>query len=925
MASIVMVMMIVCCLQVSQTSSLSNLPTRSIPGLNKGTVHSQDEYVWMEQDCIYLEPENITAPFESWTLQHKFNYRYQKCGENCTTPPPIGIRSAVPLGGVSTGSVELRADGSFHEWTLMNLSPVGGAKIQVFDEAFFGLRTTCKPYQSPNNDNHRQHNDEKNQSFVLRTHPPPGLPGVQSLSYTGLYPAAHLTVEDTRLPITVNFTAMSTYFVNDLNSSAFPAISFIFTATNPSLTDIVEASFMFNLPFGIQSGDQGRSVIKEAATDLECFTMCNQLPTCLTWVYDESNSTCTILTSINLNGFNVSKSSGLKGTWSINQSTQLKCLTLNRPGIAPPSGNISLCSNMELDGVTFAVADDIGDLWKTFSGSGQFNFSGTNAYGVHGAISVKMTLPPGQVVKIPITMSWFYPNRDFGDKVFGSWYQHLFSSSEDVAEKMLNGESANLGEQTETVAKLHQTFLGTQDNPSSVPIWLSDVLINSLSHIRSAFWVADGRWRQFEAFDCPNVDPVHNDGERHIPYIMIFPESVKNKMIGWAKSQLSNGMIPEMLQSINCEAKSIKPVIDLPGGRVMSDVSSMFIVYLLELYKWGNEQEFASSLWPFAKKAAEWHMVSAEKYGTLYRIQNTYDNIGLNNYDVATYNSAFHLLAMKAAEELASAMGDTDFATKSRKAFQVGQMALDKYLWNNTMGYYNSYRPHINMTEPNPGAIMTDCFYSQVLAHSAGLGDLVDRRRLSSHMNAELSHNDSPYGMIVQTGRYPYPGPTQDNAVWMMGNPNWASTQLRLGLDPEKALNVAKKSLDRYRTVINDLWNVAGVSGGIGYGIGGQPLMLSHYGYYMSSWHILLALSGQEADLPSGILTFEPKIPAPFNYPVMLPGVLGTISSSVSDTNITSYTLTLMFGQLKLKHLGVGKTFFPGNVSVKAEESILWS
>ena len=30
------------------------------------------------------------------------------------------MRSAVPLGGISTGSTELRANGVFHEWTIQN-------------------------------------------------------------------------------------------------------------------------------------------------------------------------------------------------------------------------------------------------------------------------------------------------------------------------------------------------------------------------------------------------------------------------------------------------------------------------------------------------------------------------------------------------------------------------------------------------------------------------------------------------------------------------------------------------------------------------------------------------------------------------------------------------------------------------------------
>ena len=35
--------------------------------------------------------------------------------------------------------------------------------------------------------------------------------------------------------------------------------------------------------------------------------------------------------------------------------------------------------------------------------------------------------------------------------------------------------------------------------------------------------------------------------------------------------------------------------------------------------------------------------------------------------------------------------------------------------------------------------------------------------------------------LIVSPGRFPYPGPSSDNAVWMMGSANWASISLHLG------------------------------------------------------------------------------------------------------------------------------------------------
>ena len=44
------------------------------------------------------------------------------------------------------------------------------------------------------------------------------------------------------------------------------------------------------------------------------------------------------------------------------------------------------------------------------------------------------------------------------------------------------------------------------------------------------------KWRQWESYSCVNVDSVHNDGERHLAYIMTFGiDGTKSKMRAWAK------------------------------------------------------------------------------------------------------------------------------------------------------------------------------------------------------------------------------------------------------------------------------------------------------------------------------------------------------------------------------------------------------
>ena len=92
------------------------------------------------------------------------------------------MRSAVPLGGLGTGSFELRADGTIHEWTIENQSPGGSAKLNkgALNLAVFGVRVA-----EPDKD--------KSEAALLRIHAPHGYPGVESLSYSGSFPVSKLT------------------------------------------------------------------------------------------------------------------------------------------------------------------------------------------------------------------------------------------------------------------------------------------------------------------------------------------------------------------------------------------------------------------------------------------------------------------------------------------------------------------------------------------------------------------------------------------------------------------------------------------------------------------------------------------------------------------------------------------------------------
>ena len=67
------------------------------------TVTSDMEFTFLSQCALYVEPENFTKTMHGWVTPRytPVKYLYQAPDG---IPPPLGMRSAVPLGGMGTGT-----------------------------------------------------------------------------------------------------------------------------------------------------------------------------------------------------------------------------------------------------------------------------------------------------------------------------------------------------------------------------------------------------------------------------------------------------------------------------------------------------------------------------------------------------------------------------------------------------------------------------------------------------------------------------------------------------------------------------------------------------------------------------------------------------------------------------------------------------
>ena len=163
------------------------------------------------------------------------------------------------------------------------------------------------------------------------TSPPPPLfyPSSSSSSFiiTGAHPMSRLDVGNNKLPLDVSVYAYPRYRLNDMNTSATPAVAFTAVIHNP-LSKSVNASFLFNLPLGMEPNTQRvqpqmtppstRSTLNsflgqcQVTSQLDCFHQCNNMNFCMSWSYDATNQMCLLFNDVQLNGFKNGSHSGVK-------------------------------------------------------------------------------------------------------------------------------------------------------------------------------------------------------------------------------------------------------------------------------------------------------------------------------------------------------------------------------------------------------------------------------------------------------------------------------------------------------------------------------------------------------------------------------------------------------------------------------------
>jgi uncharacterized protein (DUF608 family) len=521
---------------------------------------------------------------------------------------------------------------------------------------------------------------------------------------------------------------------------------------------------------------------------------------------------------------------------------------------APGFGDLVLATTAEEASVLPAFGD-WSAAWRTFSEIGRFTAPGQAPSGppspsgrtTSGAVAARVQVAPGGTVELPFILTWCYPNKY---NARGDWMGcHYARQWPDAKAAMREAAGALAGVRGKT-EQFHKTFYD-----STLPYWLLDCLTSQaaiIRHVGVVFRIASGDIYGWEGSNgCCQPTCTHVWGYEQT-LSRLFPDLEKEmRRIDYVHQQKPDGGINN---------RTDVPSPPRPTGeQPFTDGHASCILKAYREALNHPDDSWLRSYWPGVKRAVE-YLIARDAAGTGGQEGGILQDDQWNTYDealhgVTSFISGYYLAALRAGEEWARRVGDGPAALRFQTIFEKGRENLQKLCWN---GEYFEQKLDDYLKrkgEVGPGC-MSDQLIGQWWAHQLGLGYLLPRDRVQSALRAIFRHNwksdltgwkhaprafagAGDKGLIVCT----WPKGGRPDAVMLYSDEVWTGIEYQVAAHMiyegmiEEGLAIIKGARDRYDgigrpPIPRNPWNEIECGG--------------HYARAMSSWSILLALSGYE-------------------------------------------------------------------------------
>jgi non-lysosomal glucosylceramidase len=752
-----------------------------------------------------------------------------------------------PLGGVGAGSIGFGGRGQLINWEIFNKPNKGNRPNYSFPSLWVQAgagkpvarvleSAILPPYEGQNG---------------LDVFNAPGLSRLESATFTGEYPLAHIDFQDRSLPVKVEVDAFSPFIPHEPDDSGLPVAILRYRVTNPGhVSAKVSIAFSIDNPVGAKADRRG------AAAQRSNGGRQNEYRT----------------------------SNGVAG------------LVMTNPGLAtddPMAGEFVLAATVDSNVLVSRWAGwPLGRWWNSpmlfwdqFSKSGDMGAE-PEAHNVVGVLCLQRTIPPGQSANFQFLLGWRFPNRTpewcgwsapKGEEktIIGNHYATRFKD----AWEAVNYTAGHL-ESLEGRTRMFTNALRSSTLPAAVKEAASANL--STLATTTCFRTADGEFHGFEGSDDErgccfgNCTHVWNY-EMVTPYLFpSFARSLRRSSFGYSMDELGGMRFRQLL----------------PDGKERLGVAAADgqmgqIIHAWLDWKNSGDDELLRTFWPRVKKAIEFAWIpggwDADKDGVMEGVQH-------NTYDVEFYGpnpmcGIYYLGALRAGEEMARAAGDDASAKTYRELFEKGSHWIDTNLFNGEFyvqkvrGYRrdeiaNSLRSGSGADNPESpeyqvgNGCLVDQLIGQYFADLGGLGQLVSsknirtalksifsynhRASLAAHDNVQRTYalNDEAAVLVCDYGKgerphipFPYYAEAWTGLEYLIATLFMSWGMVKEGID---IVNDVRMRFDGEK---RNPWDEAECG--------------HHYARAMSSWSTLLALCGFCYDGVAGSVIAAPKVAHP--------------------------------------------------------------
>jgi len=782
---------------------------------------------------------------------------------------------AFPLGGIGTGTISLGGWGQLRDWEIMNRPAKGFAPPNCFfaiKAAEEGREAQTRVVQGPAGgdyigDGHSMPHDTGQ-----------GLPHFAQASFKGEYPFAHVQLRDPTMPVRVTLEAFNPLIPLNDRDSGIPVAVLLYHVRNTSRRHV------------------------------------------------------TVTLYGNLTNF-VGHPDTDGGTNEARQDPGFTGIYLTNPRLAsssPRFGSLALATMWEDATVCPHHKDGLAKLWEALAWSDQFPPRGADLVSPTGTVAAHATIRPSAEIVLPFFIAWHFPNVEHWHKRRGdngveraatwrNYYATQWADAWDVMEHVVS----NYDRLYEETRRFHDTLF-----TSTLPAHVLDAVSSQISVLRTntCLRLEDGTFYGFEG--CSNTAGCCEGSCTHVwNYAQALPHLWPDLQRSMLDATLNYGMSDDgyvqfrLPLPLGTQAQAgFVPAADGQMGLVLQAYRHWLLT---------GDEAWLRRTWPLVRKALEfaWKYWDADRDGVMEGVQhNTYD---MEWWGPNTMTGSLYLGALRAAGEMARALGETDLAATYRALFEKGSAWTDSHLFNGEY-YEQKVNPKANRPWPEPyrsiydrgrddkfpqwprwqlsKGCLSDQLIGQWLATMLGLGYLYSKANVRKALHAIFRHNWRPtlhdhactlriYAVNDEAGLLLASWPRGERP----GYPFWFCDEVWCGVEyqvashmiaegmVEQGLAIVKGLRNRHRGDRRNPWDEFECG--------------HHYARSMASYALLNALAGFSYSAREQTIGFAPRIfRSDFRTLFTVAAAWGCYSQKIKDTE-KELTIRVDYGSLPLRHV----------------------